>query len=175
MVRGILADHNVRGQVNYLLAIIEAPPWNEFWEDLGLAQLHFEDVGLAPESSDLDVWLRCQTEGLVLITANRNYKGSDSLEATLRSHNGPTSLPVFTIADIDKLITTDLTPTWSRKRCWIICSGLRSCAARGDCSFPELCSKLSVAARFLSNDIFLVFLWGNCHNPGNPEDAFDVA
>jgi hypothetical protein len=82
---------------------MRAPPWNEFWEDLGLVQLHFEDVGLAPESSDLDVWLRCQTEGLVLITANRNYKGSDSLEATLRSHNGPTSLPVFTIADIDKL------------------------------------------------------------------------
>ena len=103
MVRGILADHNVRGQVNYLLAIMRTPAWNEFWEDLGLVQLHFEDVGLAPESSDLEVWLRCQAEGLVLITANRNYTGSDSLEATLRAYNSPTSLPVFTIADIDKL------------------------------------------------------------------------
>jgi len=78
-------------------------PWVEFWEDLRLVALHFEDVGLVPESSDLEVWLRCQTEGLVLITANRNYAGSDSLEATLRDHNRPTSLPVFTIADIDKL------------------------------------------------------------------------
>ncbi len=103
MVRGILADHNVRGQVNYLLVIMRTPAWYEIWEDLGLVQLHFEDVGLAPESSDLDVWLRCQAEGLVLITANRNYTGSDSLEATLRAYNSPTSLPVFTIADIDKL------------------------------------------------------------------------
>ena len=103
MVRGILADYNVRGQVNYLLTLMRTQPWVEFWEDLRLVALHFEDVGLVPESSDLEVWSRCQTEGLVLITANRNYAGSDSLEATLRVHNRPSSLPVFTIADIDKL------------------------------------------------------------------------
>ena len=135
MVRGILADYNVRGQVNYLLTLMRTQPWVEFWEDLRLVALHFEDVGLVPESSDLEVWSRCQTEGLVLITANRNYAGSDSLEATLRVHNRPSSLPVFTIADIDKL--NDLTPRWLWKKCWIISSGLRSCAARADYSFPD--------------------------------------
>ena len=51
MVRGILADYNVRGQVNYLLTLMRTQPWVEFWEDLRLVALHFEDVGLVPEAT----------------------------------------------------------------------------------------------------------------------------
>ena len=36
---------------------------------------------------------------LILVTANRNAAGSDSLEMTLRAENTATSLPVFTIAN----------------------------------------------------------------------------
>ena len=50
-----------------------------------------------------EVWRRCQAEHLVLITSNRNYAGSDSLEATIRLYNTPDSLPVFTIADANQL------------------------------------------------------------------------
>src|SRR5262245_54806439 len=77
--------------------------WVEFWDDLGLILLHFEDVGLLPEAGDQEVWLRCQAENLVLITDNRNHAGVDSLEAVIRAHNTPASLPVFTIADVNKL------------------------------------------------------------------------
>jgi hypothetical protein len=40
---------------------------------------------------------------LYLLTSNRNDEGSESLEATIRTHNAPTSLPVFTIADADRI------------------------------------------------------------------------
>jgi hypothetical protein len=65
--------------------------------------LHFEDVGLADTATDLEVWQRCQAEQMTLITGNRNLTGPDSLEATIRLHNTSSSLPVFTIADVDRL------------------------------------------------------------------------
>jgi len=41
-----------------------------------------------------DVWLKCQAEEVLLITANRNDDGPDSLEATIRRHGTPQSLSV---------------------------------------------------------------------------------
>ena len=102
-MKGILADNNVRGQVEYLVALMRSEAWAEFWEDLGLVLVHFEDVGLAQRASDREVWQKCQDEQLVLITENRNHAGPESLEAIIRAHSGPASLPVFTIADIKKL------------------------------------------------------------------------
>ena len=40
-----------------------------------------------------------QADGLVLITANRNREGRDSLEETIRELSQSDSLPVLTIAD----------------------------------------------------------------------------
>ena len=68
-MKGILSDNDVRGQVDYLAALMQADPWTEFWQGLGLALLHFEDVGLLPTTRDLEVWERCQKEDLVLITS----------------------------------------------------------------------------------------------------------
>jgi hypothetical protein len=42
----------------------------------------------------------------LLITDNRNADSPDSLEAVIRLHNTPQSLPVFIIADVDKLRTS---------------------------------------------------------------------
>jgi hypothetical protein len=102
-VKGILADNDVRGQVEYLVVLMQAKPWREFWVGLGLPLLNLEDIGLSATSPDLEVWERCQAEELVLITGNRNLAGPDSLEATIRRCNTPQSLPVFTIADVNKL------------------------------------------------------------------------
>jgi hypothetical protein len=74
----------------------------EFWQYLGLALFHFDDVGLTPTSTDLDIWQRCQAEQLVLITNNRNEDALDSLEATIRRHNASDRLPVFTIGNLDQ-------------------------------------------------------------------------
>jgi hypothetical protein len=105
-VKGILADNNVIGQVDYLVQLMQSEPWQEFWKDLGLVLLRFADVGLAPTASDREIWQRCQAEELILITDNRNDESPDSLTAAIRDLNTPTSLPVFTIADLEKFGTS---------------------------------------------------------------------
>jgi hypothetical protein len=101
-VKGILADNNVVGQVAYLAQMMQSEPWAEFWAELGLILRNFDDLGLAQTASDVEIWQRCQAEELILITDNRNDDAPDSLSAAIRNFNTPTSLPVFTIADLDK-------------------------------------------------------------------------
>lgn len=101
-MKGILADVHVSGPVENLVRAMQSEPWAEFWKHLGLALFHFDDVGLTPTSTDLEIWQRCQAEQLVLITNNRNEDSPDSLEATIRQHNTPGSLPVFTIGNLDQ-------------------------------------------------------------------------
>jgi len=105
-VKGILADNNVIGQVAYLVQLMQSRPWQDFWKELGLALRRFEDVGLAPTASDVEIWQRCQADELILITDNRNDDSPDSLAAAIRDFNTPASLPVFTIADLDKFGTS---------------------------------------------------------------------
>jgi hypothetical protein len=105
-VRGILADNDVRGQVEYLVALMQAEPWQEFWQDLRLAVFRLEDFTLLPTTTDRTVWERCQAEAVILITGNRTMSGSDSLEATIRERNSADSLPVFTIADAQRVATS---------------------------------------------------------------------
>jgi hypothetical protein len=100
-VKGILADNDVRGQVEYLVMLMQVEPWREFWQDLDLVFFHLEDLGLSPTSSDQEVWQRCQANEVVLITGNRNLSGPDSLEAAIRLRNTGECLPVLTIADVN--------------------------------------------------------------------------
>lgn len=107
-MQGILADINALGYVEVLVGHMQAPDWAEFWAVLGLILKCFEDVGLSPNSTDLEIWRICQAEQLILITDNRNLDGPDSLEATIRQHNQPDCLPVFTIADLNAFRTSPL-------------------------------------------------------------------
>jgi hypothetical protein len=101
-VKGILADVHMVPYVEDLVLAMQREPWTEVWMYLGLTLFHFEDFGLKPTSTDLEIWQRCQDEELILITNNRNKKSDDSLEATLQRLNGPTSLPVMTISSLTK-------------------------------------------------------------------------
>ncbi len=101
-MKGILADHNVIGQVAYLMQLMQADGWEDFWHALGLVLVRFENVGLAITATDVEIWQRCQTDELVLITDNRNDDSPESLNAAIRQFNTSESLPVFTIADLDK-------------------------------------------------------------------------
>ena len=103
MAKGILADIHMRGPVDALVREMQVEPWADLWKGLGLHLFHFEDIGLNPTSTDLEIWQRCQAEELVFITNNRNQDSPDSLEATIRQHNASSCLPVFTIGDLDKL------------------------------------------------------------------------
>jgi hypothetical protein len=105
-VLGLLADNNVLGQVEALVQIMQSESWTDFWADLGLALKRFDDVGLTPAASDKEIWVACQAQQLILITDNRNNDSADSLEATIRQHNQPHSLPVFTIAHVKKVLAS---------------------------------------------------------------------
>jgi hypothetical protein len=102
-VKGILADVNIEGHVDLLVTLMQAEPWRLFWDHLQLRYVHFTDLGLTPDALDSLVWDTCQNGELILVTDNRNRKGSDSLEATIQAHNTPSSLPVFTIANVPHL------------------------------------------------------------------------
>jgi hypothetical protein len=101
----LLADANITGHVFRLTARMQAESWREFWDFLELRLVSFQDVGLDLDDTDATVWLRCQQEGIVLLTNNRNDDGPDSLEATIRTHNSPDRLPVFTIGAADQILT----------------------------------------------------------------------
>ena len=83
------------------------------WLDLAPIRLMtFEGIGLAADSDDRVVWRFAQTNAMLLLTANRNAKGEDSLEQVMREENQPTSLPIITIGDPDRVNESDY-----RERC----------------------------------------------------------
>ncbi|HKP84773.1 MAG TPA: ACP S-malonyltransferase [Blastocatellia bacterium] len=97
----VLVDHNVEGQAALLLSALAT----EGWLELGLFHLAtFSDAGLPFDSSDRAVWQFIQDRKMLLLTGNRNMDGEDSLEQTIRSQNQPDSLPVVTIADINRIV-----------------------------------------------------------------------
>jgi hypothetical protein len=96
----ILVDHDIEGQVLILWGTLAA----EGWLTLCPLQLAtFAQVGLPVESSDRTVWRFAQAQAMILLTHNRNMRGEDSLEQTIREENVSTSLPVFTIGRVERL------------------------------------------------------------------------
>jgi hypothetical protein len=104
---GIIADHNIEGHLVVLLRIWTSNAWGSLWESLALEVESFEQLGLPYDVSDRELWQVCQQHNIVLITANRNDEGPDSLEATIRDLNEPSSLaeysnrihPLFAVSD----------------------------------------------------------------------------
>ena len=50
------------------------------------------------------MWEVCQREQVILVTANRNDEGPDSLESSIQQYNTPQSLPVFTLANDQRVL-----------------------------------------------------------------------
>jgi len=86
--------------------VLESEEWREFWEDLQLSLYTFADLNLPSELPDSALWKLCQEQQILLITANRNTAGPDSLGMTLQMQNTEESLPVFTIADANYLLNS---------------------------------------------------------------------
>ncbi|MEQ9357711.1 ACP S-malonyltransferase [Coleofasciculus chthonoplastes] len=104
-----LIDHNIRGQAQLLLNVIE----NEGWLDLvAIRFVMFEEIALEIDSSDRTVWRLAQANQMILLTANRSMKGKDSLEQVMREENTPDSLPVVTIGNVDRVSESEY-----RERC----------------------------------------------------------
>ena len=103
-VNGILADANCEGHLALLLRLFQQYWRQEVWEFLRLAQVSFADLGLPPDASDRAVREVCQRAHVVLVTANRNDAGPESLESTIQHQNTPQSLPVFTLANDQRVL-----------------------------------------------------------------------
>lgn len=96
-----LIDHNLEGHAVILLGAIANQGWLDF---ISIQFVTFQEIGLAIESSDRIVWQLAQTQQMILLTANRSMKGTDSLEQVMREENQPTSLPVITIGNANRLL-----------------------------------------------------------------------
>jgi hypothetical protein len=102
----LLADADIKRHVARLVARMQGESWREFWDHLALQCVNVENVGHDPADTDVVIWHKCQKQRIFLLTNNRNDDGPDSLEATIRTHNTPQSLPVFTIGDADSILSS---------------------------------------------------------------------
>jgi len=96
----VLVDHNMEGQATILWGTLVAGGWLDM---VPLRLVTFAEVGLPVDSSDRVVWRFVQAQQMLLLTDNRSMKGADSLEQTLREETIPTSLPVLTIGNVNRL------------------------------------------------------------------------
>jgi hypothetical protein len=96
-----LIDHNIEGQALMLFGSITSEGWLDI---LTIRFVSFDEVELPITSSDRVVWRFAQENQMILLTANRSMKGKDSLEQVLREECLPTSLPVVTLANVDRIV-----------------------------------------------------------------------
>lgn len=99
----VLSDHDIEGRAILLWSTMESEGWLKL---LPIPLLTFADVGLPFESSDRVVWRYAQDRNLILLTANRNEAGVDSLGRTIKEENTTSSLPVATVSNVDRLKET---------------------------------------------------------------------
>ena len=77
--------------------------WKGWRDHLAIQFLHLDQAGLSHDAKDDFVWRFCQEHGFYLLTANRNRKSEDSLEATIRREGKADSIPIFTFADAEQI------------------------------------------------------------------------
>jgi hypothetical protein len=96
----ILVDHNMEGDAALLWGTIAGDGWLEI---VPMRLATFADVNLPVDSNDRVVWRFAQEHRMLLLTDNRNMKGDDSLEQTIREEITEDSLPVITIGSLDRI------------------------------------------------------------------------
>lgn len=96
----VLLDNDISGFQTLLTGVIESTGWSEY--EL-IEFIRLEDLGLDYATNDREIWRRCQNSGYILLTTNRNEKGADSLQLTIREESTLASLPVITISDQQQL------------------------------------------------------------------------
>jgi hypothetical protein len=102
----IMADHDIEGQVQLVLHLCMSPEWHAIWTELAVRVESFASLGLPVNTPDAALWQFCQTQQIILITGNRNEDGPESLEAVLQTSNTAASMPVFTISEPQRLLSS---------------------------------------------------------------------
>ena len=97
----VLVDYNLTGYVVLFQGTLAAEGWLDL---LSLRFMTLQEAGLATDTNDRIIWRFAQSNQMLLLTANRNAKGEDSLEQTICEEGTAASLPVITIGNLDRLI-----------------------------------------------------------------------
>jgi hypothetical protein len=97
----VLVDYNLTGYVVLFQGTLAADGWLDL---LSIRFMLLKEAGLDADSDDRTIWRFVQSNQMLLLTANRNAKGEDSLEQTIRKEGTSTSLPVITIGNLDRLV-----------------------------------------------------------------------
>ena len=99
----LLVDANLDGHAKLLERRLNSAIWLEFQRHLDIHFINLDQAGIDRTAQDDVVWRYCQQNGYYLLSANRNLEAENSLEATIRREGTSESLPVFTLADADRL------------------------------------------------------------------------
>jgi hypothetical protein len=102
----IMADHDIEGQMQVLLRLLTSAEWHALWTDLAVRVESFASLGVPINIPDSTLWQLCQTQQIILITGNRNEEGPASLEATIQQANTLTSLPVLTLSEPQRMLSS---------------------------------------------------------------------
>lgn len=65
-MKGLVADANIQGQVEYLVQRMQTDAWAEFWQALDLVLYGLEEAGLSTSATDPEVWKVSQAEPDIL-------------------------------------------------------------------------------------------------------------
>lgn len=97
----VLVDYNLTGYIVLFQGTLASGGWLEL---LAIRFVTLKEAGLAADTNDRIIWRFAQSNQMLLLTANRNAKGEDSLEQTIREEGTSTSLPVLTVGTLDRLV-----------------------------------------------------------------------
>jgi hypothetical protein len=100
MIR-LLSDHDVLQQAHLIWGVFSVDEWRYFGVD---GFVSFIDVGLDSTASDRQIWMKCQSGNLLLLTANRNAEEADALTNVIAELNHVGCLPVLTIGRPQQII-----------------------------------------------------------------------
>jgi len=101
-----MADHDIEGQMQVLLRLLTSAEWYILWAELAVLVESFASLGVPTNTPDASLWQLCQTQQIILITGNRNEEGPASLEATIQASHTSTSLPVLTISEPQRILSS---------------------------------------------------------------------
>ena len=96
-----LVDYNLTGYIVLFQGTLASGGWLDL---LSIRFVTLKGAGLAADTSDRIIWQFAQSNQMLLLTANRNAKGQDSLEQTIREEGTSTSMPVLTVGSLDRLV-----------------------------------------------------------------------
>jgi hypothetical protein len=96
----LLIDHNMTGYARLLWTSLVGSGWLEL---IAVRMVTLEAVGLSIRSDDRTIWRFAQRNHMILLTDNRRQSDIDSLGETIEQENTPTSLPVLTVGNRQRL------------------------------------------------------------------------